>query len=149
MKKRINHWAGKVFNITSGIQLYLAHQWLFLKKYNKKNTASRSWTFDIWFYMKIMPHGRKCVVVNKSPPTPGLEWGLRQKKSRFSLKLPLFWINLHIHLHLKLGISCFSHILLPCPLKSFSIFFILVIKTVLFTIKSLRQTGQGLKLSSS
>ena len=70
-------------------------------------------------------------------------------KATFSLKLPLFWINLHIHLHLKLGISCFSHILHPCPLKSFSIFFILVIKTVLFTIKSLRKTDQGLKLSCS
>ena len=35
--------------------------------------ASRGWTFDIWSYMIIMPYGRKCAMVNKSPPTLG--WG--------------------------------------------------------------------------
>ena len=38
------------------------------KKYNTKNMTSKSWTFDTWSYMKIVPYGRKWLMVKKSPP---------------------------------------------------------------------------------
>ena len=59
-----------------------------LKRYNKKKSKFRSWIFDIWSYMKIMSHDRKCVMVDKSPP-PLDGVGVKAKEARKSITLIL------------------------------------------------------------
>lgn len=57
---------------------------------------------------------------------------IKQKKSTFSLKLPLFWINQHIQLSWKQASFHFSFFFPLCPLMS-SVVFTHAIKTFLFT----------------